>query len=523
MTALFNPRRWPWLLAALFALWGTDAAAAGMGNFTCAGSAVSGNAAGPGGIMCKYQQSPDYHASHDGGLWIYVDLLDIVNQKPPSLAAIRAGTTGRPAFPPAKDQPTPPDMPPIQVVHMTVCLSAADVHYSNCPNNYLPPLFDGVSPQILVNLADGLSQIRQAGLKVVLNFTYNWPCTDTTDPNCKYPGNDAPLDVIQQHMLQIAPIVLANADIVAGLHAGFMGQWGEWHSSTSGNDNTTAHNLFLDQFISVFGKTPINLEVRYPYTILDYAQYRFGSAAPDMARQLPLGIHDDEFGSNSGDGGTFLPATYPGAVAYSNCDLINTARIAAQFNTLSAEMTEPYTNDTLCRETYPRGDFLEFAQRSWLTSLHLGFPAKAWQDWHGTGAGGHRYHHIIRTVGPHLALDSATIVELAGQPVLMATIRNGGTATIARSRPLQLVVTGGTTTQTLATGADLTGVPAGGSMNIEVPLGTALAQPGTYTLSLAAPDPGLPANPLYALQLENVGTWNPATGDNAVMTVQVVP
>ncbi len=500
---------------------GRPAAAADIGNVACAGSQVPG-AAQPSNIVCTYQQSQNYQPTYDGGLWTYVDLLDIVNQKPPSLAAIRAGTTGKPAWPQQPGQPAPPGMPPIHVVHMVVCLSDPAVSYGNCPNNYQAGASDGLPQQLLANLATGLGLIRQAGLKVVLNFTYNWPCTDSSNPNCQYPGNDASLDVILRHMLQLAPAIQSNADVISALHAGFIGQWGEWHHSTSGNDSTQAHNQFLDQFINLFGKY-VNLEVRYPYAILDYAQYRFGSAAPQMAQRLPLGIHDDEFGSDSGDGGTFLPATYAGATSYGNCDLVSTARIAALANTLSAEMTAPYTDDTLCRETYPRGDFLEFAQRSALTSLHLGFPPAAWQAWYNSSTdpqAAHRYHHIVRSIGPHLSLDSATIVELAGQPVLMATIRNSGTGPIATSRPLQLIVAG-SELQVVATGADLTGVPAGGSMNIEVGLGSALSRPGSYTLYLAAPDPGLPTDPRYALQFENVGTWNPPTGYNTLMSLQV--
>jgi hypothetical protein len=510
------------LVAAVMA-WGSPRPAdAAVVALACPGSQFAGAPALSGGILCTYLQSLEYHPTYDGGLWIYVDLVDIVAGKPPALAAIRAGTTGNPAFPAVQGQPAPPAMPPIHVVHMTVCLSDPTAHYSQCPNNYQPTSYI-LPPQTLLNLANGLAQIRAAGLKVVLNFTYNWPCSDTSIPNCNYPGTDAPLDMILQHMMQIAPFIQANADIIAGLHAGFIGQWGEWHSSTSGNDNTAAHNVFLDQFIALFGKH-VNLEVRYPYTILDYAQYRFDSRDPQQARRLPLGIHDDEFGSNTGDGGTFLPATYAGATTYTNCQLIEAARIAAGANTLSAEMTAPYTDATLCQETYPRGDFLEFAQRSSLTSLHLGFPQQAWQDWYGSTPetkDEHRYRHIIRSIGPHLSLDSATIIELAGQPVLMATIRNGGTAAIARSRPLQLIVARDGVTQAMPAGADLAGVPSGGSMNIEVPLGSSLALPGSYTLYLAAPDPGLPNDPRYALQFENVGTWNPATGFNTLMTLQV--
>lgn len=512
------------LAAIALALWVPDRAAAGTVTGTGCPAGQISPTLNPG-IYCRYQQVSDYLPTYDGGPWIYVDLVDLVATPPKvDLSKIRAGMTGKTIYGgPWSDPSSGPRLPPIYVVHMTVCLSDPDAHYSECPNNYpfnqVPSSFD-LSPQILAQLAAGLAQIRQAGLKVVLNFTYNWPCTASSGaapPNCVGASGDAPMSVILQHMQLLSQVILPNADVVAGLHAGFLGQWGEWHSSTWGNDNTDAHNQFLDQFINLFGKS-INLQVRYPYIILDYAQYRFDSRSPQMARRLPLGLHDDEFGSNSGDGGTFLPATYPGAIAYTNCELIETAGIAAQANTLTAEMTAPYTSDTLCSESYPRGDFLEFARRSALTSLHLGFPPEAWQQWDGS----HRYHHILRSIGPHLSLDSAVIVELAQQLLLLVTINNTGSAAIARSRPLWLIVQrNGQTVLQQAGGADLTGATPLAPWTVEISLGNALAEPGDYALYLFAPDPKLPGDARYALRFENVGVPVLESGWNALMTLQV--
>ncbi len=527
-----RPRLCLLLLAAL-AAWGAAVpAAAG----TVTGTACPTGQISPGinpGISCRYQQSLEYHPTYDGGPWIYVDLVDLVASPPKvDLDKIRAGTTGNSIYgPPGEKDPPPPSepkLPPIYVVHMTVCLSDPAAHYSECPNNYplnLNPISFDLAPQIPANLAQALALIRKAGLKVVLNFTYNWPCAapgpkDPPQPAyCLGPGMDAPPGTILTHMQQLAPVIVQNADVVAGLHAGFIGQWGEWHTSYWGNDNTIVHNQFLDQFIALFGKS-VNLEVRYPYIILDYAQHRFGSQDPQMARKLPLGIHDDEFGTNTGDGGTFLPATYPGAMAYTNCQLIETAQIAAQTNTLTAEMTGTYDPATVCPGSFARGDFLEFAQSSALTSLHIGFPQATWEGWYST----HRYHHILRSLGPHLALDAAIIVELAGQPMLMVTVNNTGTAAIAGSRPLWLMVErDGQTVLKQEVGADLNAVTPLAPATFEISLGQALALPGNYTLSLFAPDPKLPGDVRYALLFENTGVPIAASGLNTLMSVQVAP
>lgn len=515
MSDLPTARRCPWLLAAGLALWGfaTPATAQPVESMTCAGAQFSSAADFRAGIACNYQQTTSYQPTYDGGPWIYIDLLTTTLKE---LENIRAGTTKRPAWQ-QQASGSPPPMPPIHVVHMTVCLSDPNVSYTQCPNNY--PENNSVlgyqlSPQIVPQLAVKLGEIRQAGLKVVLNFTYNWPNCASADPKCK--PRDAPMSVIMDHMVTLSQTLLGNADVIAGLHAGFIGQWGEWHDSTTGNDDTDAHNKFLDLFIALFGKS-ISLEVRYPYVILDYAQYRFGSAAPHMAYRIPLGIHDDEYGSNPGDGGTFLPATYPGATAYDACDLLDTAHMASRHNTLTAEMwNNAYSRGQVCRNR-PES-FLEFSRDYSLTSLHLGLQPATWQGWVGDS----QYDLILRSIGPHLALESLAVLELAGQPMAMIKIANTGTAKIARSRPLSLVIQrNGQTVSTQALGADLKDVAAGQSVTVEAGLGTALAQPGHYTLYLSAPDTRLPNDPRYALLFENVGVPDPATGLNALMTLQV--
>src|SRR5688572_32488614 len=71
---------------------------------------------------------------------------------------------------------------------------------------------------LLTQLTTGFQRVREAGIKVILRFTYNAAFTD-----------DAPKDVVLGHIEQLAPILQANADVIAVLQAGFIGAWGEWH------------------------------------------------------------------------------------------------------------------------------------------------------------------------------------------------------------------------------------------------------------------------------------------------------
>lgn len=81
---------------------------------------------------------------------------------------------------------------------------------------------------VFAALQADLDTIRAAGFKVILRFTYNFPL----DESCVR-AIDAPLEIVLMHIDQLAPILRANVDVIAHMEAGFIGAWGEWHSSSN--------------------------------------------------------------------------------------------------------------------------------------------------------------------------------------------------------------------------------------------------------------------------------------------------
>lgn len=72
--------------------------------------------------------------------------------------------------------------------------------------------------------------IRNAGMKAIVKYRYS---TAIGQP-------DAPLNIVLRHLEQLKPILHDNSDVILTVHAGFIGAWGEWHSST--NNLTTTEN-----------------------------------------------------------------------------------------------------------------------------------------------------------------------------------------------------------------------------------------------------------------------------------------
>lgn len=88
-------------------------------------------------------------------------------------------------------------------------------------------------------LTASFASLRAAGLKVLPRFYY---ADDGTSP-------DAPLDRVLKHIAQLAPLWQANADVIAVLHPGFVGAWGEWHSSTNNLTEPAARKQIFDAIL----------------------------------------------------------------------------------------------------------------------------------------------------------------------------------------------------------------------------------------------------------------------------------
>ncbi|NJM15203.1 MAG: DUF4874 domain-containing protein [Bacteroidales bacterium] len=91
-----------------------------------------------------------------------------------------------------------------------------DYRNSSIPQSYL----DGVKADLVA--------CRQAGVKLIPRFSYLWALG--VGPNA---DQDAPLNIVLQHLDQLAPIFKDYKDVIAWVQAGLVGKWGEWHSSSN--------------------------------------------------------------------------------------------------------------------------------------------------------------------------------------------------------------------------------------------------------------------------------------------------
>lgn len=151
---------------------------------------------------------------------------------------------------------------------------------------------------VLAGLSEGFATARRAGLKLIPRFLYNYPAGETG----YQAAQDAPLDRVVGHLGQLKPVLAANADVIAYLQAGFVGAWGEWHTSSNNLTLPAARTRIRDALLDALPPDRF-MQVRYPPYLIAWApqppRWRDGSPA---AR---IGVHNDCFMASRTDVGTY--------------------------------------------------------------------------------------------------------------------------------------------------------------------------------------------------------------------------
>ena len=140
----------------------------------------------------------------------------------------------------------------------------------------------------LSSLNSMLDIIRKNNLNVIIRFSYDTDGEKGTEPKS--------FETIKKHVKQLSSFFEKNKDIISTVEAGFIGPWGEMHSS----QQYQADNYYKELIETLLDSTPdeIKVNVRKPYLFklvvgeLNDSQHR-------------LGIFNDGYLGSSTDLGTF--------------------------------------------------------------------------------------------------------------------------------------------------------------------------------------------------------------------------
>lgn len=364
-----------------------------------------------------------------------------------------------------------------------------------------------LSQSFLNQLQTSFDAARANGIKIKPRVQYN------TDG-----GADAPKAIILNHIQQLKPLWEANKDVIYHMDAGFIGGWGEWHSSTNGLDNNADRTEILNAILDALPEDRM-IGIRTPHfkreifngSPIDATQKITASNAFDGSNLSRVGHLNDCFLASSSDFGTYI---HQGSGWTRQAEL----------NYIGGEsLYSPHGGETCSQSILSNGP----SAISEMTQLHtdymnIDYHPDVIQSWKNSND----FDTISKGLGYRYELQSASLpdaVKPSGILEIQFDLDNVGFGELFNPRNVEVTLKNNTSGE--ISSAPLQVDPrfwSGGSSNevqalLSIPADMAT---GTYTVGLKMPDieASLSEDVRYSIRFANTGVWDAATGVNILKT-----
>lgn len=370
---------------------------------------------------------------------------------------------------------------------------------------------DDLPAGLLDRLDKAFGEARRGGVKLIVRAAYNDPHGETGYRSAQ----DAPLSRVLRHLAQLKPVWHRNADVIAFVQAGFIGAWGEWHTSSNDLAAPVARTRIKDALLDAVPDSRF-VQFRYPPYLVDWTPTP-PSVASALAHGFRLGFHNDCFLASATDVGTY--------------DEDPARRQTQQRYTDRLGDVAPFGGETCNPADDPNAAprigcaaVLEDGARYNLTYLNASYYRGLFHDrWAADGCMG----EVRRTMGYRIALVSAAHPRTAargGTVAVAVLLRNDGWARIYNPRAVELLLRERRTGEVrrlrpaeIDPRRWLPGAAAAVTLRVAVPVDLSA---GAYDLLLALPDADrrLGGDPRYAVRIANADDaargqrWDAALG-----------
>ncbi len=399
---------------------------------------------------------------------------------------------------------------------------------------------DDLSTAFLNNVQADFDIARNAGVRLVLRFSYtispNTSCGQSACP----PYGDAPKSRVLSHIADLAPYLQANEDVILAVQNGFIGVWGEQYytdyfgdASSQGAGKLTNQNWQdrIDVLSALLDAVPESrmVQVRYPQM---KQKYVYGVTAPvtsaaitsiqahnttDIAR---IGFHNDCFLASSDDYGTYWDYGSDTSSPSNQTATLKPYKVSdSEFVVVGGETCD----DAFSPQNNCSGQAVSDMEALHYTFLNSDYNNAVNNDWETDDC----MDEIKKRLGYRLVLKtatyptSATIGETAN---FSMDIENTGFAAPINERSLELVwrntmddseystlISGANTDTRFWLSGTTTTLNGTATLPANIPV-------GDYELFLhifdASNESEVANRPEYSIQLANTNIWESATGYN---------
>ncbi len=362
-----------------------------------------------------------------------------------------------------------------------------------------------LSALFLRNLENDLTNVRNAGMKIIIRFAYAFQVTT--------PYGDAPPEIVLLHIQQLAPVLHANSDVIFAVQAGFIGTWGEWYytdyfSESPGvitEQNWIDRKSVVDALLDVMPDDRM-IQLRTPTfkrKMLEEDEF-----LPLMENEayggLPaarLGHHNDCFVANYTDYGTYDNVTVEKAYLAQDSKYVVVGGETCNPNSLSH-----------CDNS------LNELQRFHWTYLNKDYHPGVWSQWEDGGCA----TEIKKKLGYRYVLNGADLQNTAnpgGHVAFTVDITNEGWANPTNPYKVEFILrnTDDQAEYIYRLADDLRLWTLNTSQTIDIDVGLPADMPaGDYEVYLAFKDKrtSLSYQPLYSIRFANDGIWEAEKGMN---------
>jgi len=386
----------------------------------------------------------------------------------------------------------------------------------------------------LARLNRDFELVREAGLKMIPRFTYNWPMG----------GPDAPLDIVLKHIQQLKPIFKQNVDVINTIDFGFIGCWGENHHSCNGLvDGMWEPNAKTWQILdSLFKAVPTErmISLRYPFWKFRYFGVDKSDTPTEPVRQSEAftgtiksrWAHiDDCLACGEWNVGTWNNNRNNAqeVISYLSKDNRFVNQGGEPGGLIEGDTTDT-DNDGYITPNYSACDRMRWILKTehW-SYLNVSSDNKSNSEWKKYGC----WDEIARNLGYRFRLVQAQIplkVKAGGLFSMSFVIQNDGWAAPHNPRGLEIVLrnkkTGKLHNLTITDGKSIPKDHANdprywqGGENVTINFSATLppdVQRGDYDVLLNLYDPLLYGRPEYSMRLANKDIWEEETGFNILL------
>lgn len=407
-----------------------------------------------------------------------------------------------------------------------------------------------LSATLLNNIQADFDVAREAGVKLIPRFAYTITPVAGTCPEgfiCP-PYGDASKTVVLNHIEQLKPLLIRNADVIACLQMGFIGTWGEnyytdYFGDASSNQSVQKllDNNLQDRFevlqalLNALPKDRM-VQVRYPQF---KQRFMYGinaglsSAALTAAEAFTetdkarVAFHNDCFLSGPNDIGTYEDYGNSSSGRSSDDNVVTTLR-----NYKKQDSKYVVVGGETCMDTYSPQNDCENAGRAQteMREMHYSFLNANYNnevnnDWQTGGC----MAAIKLNLGYRFVLKKATFpvkAKTGGNVAITIELDNVGYASPYNPRPVQLVLRNKSNgaIKIFAVASDIRKWYSGSNTLQQSFTLPADVMAGEYELLLNLPDKytSISSRPEYAIRLANANVWEEATGYNKLNYTLVV-